>query len=128
MGNRITFRRFLEQRQHDNNRIGDIARDALSDIRMECFTGRLTPESLREHIEDVHPEGHSSGAMEALDAAEDAWWGARGEALVSIPAHVVERALRKARVEYVRAAEDLGRHPGNEGECWVEFELLADYL
>lgn len=37
----------------------------------------------------------------------------------------VDRALAKARREYVRVAERNGQDPGPEGECWAEFEALA---
>jgi hypothetical protein len=47
--------------------------------------------------------------------------------LVSVPSDVLKTALRKARREYVRVAEEQGTDPGPEDECWAEFEALADY-
>lgn len=49
-------------------------------------------------------------------------------AYVLIPRDVVVRALRKARSEYVRVAEEQGTDPGPEDECWVEFEYLAEVM
>jgi len=42
---------------------------------------------------------------------------------VTIPRAVVDRALRKARAEYTRLTED-----AEPGECWAEFEALADAI
>jgi hypothetical protein len=47
---------------------------------------------------------------------------------VSIPVDVLELALRKARIEYVRLAQLQGTDPGEEWETWAEFEQLAEYL
>jgi trimethylamine:corrinoid methyltransferase-like protein len=47
---------------------------------------------------------------------------------VSIPRDVLERALRKARIEYVRLAQLQGTDPGEEWETWAEFQRLAEYL
>jgi hypothetical protein len=47
---------------------------------------------------------------------------------VSIPRSVVERALWKARIEYVNVANAQGSDPGPPSECWAEFERLADAL
>jgi len=43
---------------------------------------------------------------------------------VTIPRAIVERALRKAHVEYDRVAGGDVR----PGECWAEFEALADAI
>lgn len=48
--------------------------------------------------------------------------------MVSIPREAVLRALRKARIEYVRGSEQDGQDPGPEDECWAEFEALAEYV
>lgn len=40
----------------------------------------------------------------------------------------IERALTKARTEYVRAAEAQGDDPGPTTESWAEFEALAEAL
>ena len=48
--------------------------------------------------------------------------------LVSVPREVVLRALHKARIEYVRGAEQDGQDPGPDDECWAEFEALASYV
>jgi hypothetical protein len=47
---------------------------------------------------------------------------------VAVPVDVLERALRKARIEYVRLAQLQGTDPGEEWETWAEFERLAEYL
>lgn len=47
--------------------------------------------------------------------------------LVPVPADVINRAVRKARREYVRVAEEAGHDPGPADECWAEFEALAHY-
>ena len=47
---------------------------------------------------------------------------------VAVPADVLEAALRKARIEYVRLAQLQGTDPGEEWETWPEFEQLAEYL
>jgi hypothetical protein len=39
---------------------------------------------------------------------------------VSIPVDVLELALRKARIEYVRLAQLQGTDPGEEWETWAE--------
>jgi hypothetical protein len=49
-------------------------------------------------------------------------------AMVTVPRDVLERALRKARIEYVRLAQLTGEDPGEEWETWAEFERLAEYL
>jgi hypothetical protein len=46
---------------------------------------------------------------------------------VTIPVYVVQRALAKARAEYVRVAEAQGTDPGPADECWREFETLAEF-
>jgi hypothetical protein len=49
---------------------------------------------------------------------------------ILVDRHVLERALRKARIEYERVAEQEG-HPLDTmppGECWREFERLAEYM
>jgi hypothetical protein len=51
-----------------------------------------------------------------------------GMGRVVVPRAVLNRALRKARVEYVRVNEAQGSDPGPERECWAEFERLADYV
>jgi hypothetical protein len=38
------------------------------------------------------------------------------------------RALTKARILYIAAAEEDGHDPGPDDECWAEFEALADYV
>jgi hypothetical protein len=46
---------------------------------------------------------------------------------VTLPQWVLARALRKARYVYEDSVE---RHHGEQpepGECWAEFEMLADY-
>jgi hypothetical protein len=47
-------------------------------------------------------------------------------AQVRVPLDVLERALRKARIEYVRLAQLQGTDPGEEGESWAEFELNVE--
>ena len=47
---------------------------------------------------------------------------------VTVPRDVLERALRKARIEYVRLAQLQGTDAGEEWECWREFENLAEYV
>lgn len=44
-------------------------------------------------------------------------------AYVTIPRAVVDRALGKARSEYTRLTDD-----AEPGECWAEFEALADAI
>lgn len=46
---------------------------------------------------------------------------------VKVPRRVLKRALRKARIEYVRVAGAQGSDPGPDDECWAEFEDLAQY-
>ena len=48
--------------------------------------------------------------------------------LMLIPRSVIERALFKARIEYERGAERAGHNEPAPGECWAEFERLADHL
>jgi len=45
---------------------------------------------------------------------------------VTVSMDALMRALFKARREYVRALEEIGRDPGPEDECWAEFQNLAD--
>src|SRR5262249_32638483 len=49
---------------------------------------------------------------------------------VTVPVRVLARGLYKARCEYERVAERIGFDPDDleAGECWAEFEALADYL
>jgi hypothetical protein len=53
-------------------------------------------------------------------------WG--DDRTVAVPVGVLARALWKARIEYENVAEQCGHDIGPQGECWVEFERLAEYL
>ncbi len=69
----MTFRRFLHDSRFIDDPIGDLARDVESDLQQgDCFTGRLTPGRLREHLKAAHSHA-VTGAFEALDDAEAAW-------------------------------------------------------
>jgi hypothetical protein len=47
---------------------------------------------------------------------------------VSVPIDVLQRALRRARHEFVRLAVLTDEDPGDGFETWPEFERLAEYL
>jgi hypothetical protein len=49
---------------------------------------------------------------------------------VEVPLPILRRALRKARIQYVKAVErdHPEGDPGPAWECWAEFEALASYV
>jgi hypothetical protein len=47
---------------------------------------------------------------------------------VTIPRHVLIRALTKARLLYIAIAAENGQDPGPDDECWAEFEAVASYV
>lgn len=61
-----TFRSWLKQQVKRDDRVGDVARDALADARIRCWRGR-TPRSLRRHMQWDHAA--IPAAVESLDQA-----------------------------------------------------------
>ena len=49
-------------------------------------------------------------------------------ATVVVPRSILTRALAKARSVYVAACLAERQDPGDDDECWAEFESLAEYV
>lgn len=70
-----TFARWLRAQAKRHDPTGDLARDAMDDVRAGCLWRITTPEALGQHITRDHfPD---PAALDAIAAAEHEWRNAR---------------------------------------------------
>lgn len=66
-----TFARWLRAQTHRHDPVGDLARDAVTDLDIGCLGRLITPARLAQHAQTVHDA--SAAAVAALDRAVGEW-------------------------------------------------------